>query len=215
MENVIKGVAKLQGIVTQDQLEKLEFGAKLHKRHSRVEFKILSAGEHEIIIESRQGKSPNGNHFEASRLIEIAKEWIDPFVEQVVHVRPKAYIQAVVDIVNSEWILKEMLRYHISLKQLCVDTGVDKTSMSAYVNGHKPLSQTVKSMFYYYFVNVGNLLFYDFDRGLQIAQDYGIPKYFLFRIDHLKNLYEKIYNVDIEVSESNDHFKLIVNNKTP
>jgi len=155
MENVIKGVAKLQGIVTPEQLEKLEFGAKLHRRHSRIEFKIISAAEDEIIVEVRQGKSPNGNHFEAARLIEITREWISPFADQIVHVRPIVYKAAVVDVVNSDWILAEMQRNKISLKKLCSDTGVDKTSMSAYVNGLKPLSQTVKSMFYYYFASLG------------------------------------------------------------
>jgi len=151
MGNLIKGVAKLQGTATLEKLQKLEFSAKLHKQHSNIDFKILSVHEFEVVIEVRQRKAPNGIHFEANRLIEIAKEWLDPYVSQIVHARPRPYTVPIVDMVDSEWILKKMHQLRVPLKVICIETGVDKTTMSAYINGLKPLSQTVKSMFFYYF----------------------------------------------------------------
>lgn len=153
MENLIKRVAKLQGIATPQQIEILESSAQSHMRFSRIDFKILKADQNELIIEVRQGKNPNGNFFDATRLIEIGKEWLQgaSISDLKAHFRPIPFVQSPVDSVDSKWILDKMQELKISLKALCADTGVDKTSMSAYVNDLKPLSQTVKAMFYYYF----------------------------------------------------------------
>lgn len=155
--NFIKNVHKLEELgFTKEVLTKLEYGAQLHNRHARITFKVLTAVPGELTIEVRQDKSPAENYATSKRLIEIGHEWLEPAGNSIrVHVRPVPYVQPPTDVVESEWIKKQMQSLQISSKQICDDTGIDKTSMSAYVNGLKPLSQTVKSMFFYYFKSKG------------------------------------------------------------
>jgi DNA-binding Xre family transcriptional regulator len=44
-----------------------------------------------------------------------------------------------------------MLKKGVKFNDLVTDTGLDKTNISAWVNGKRDMSQIVKAMFYFYF----------------------------------------------------------------
>lgn len=151
--NTIKNLALIEYFLSPNDLEKLELGAGLHKRHSRITFKILSVENNILTIRTTQDKNPGENYFDKNRLIEITKELFGRFFpDWKVNVRAFEYEQPVVSVVDTEWIQKQMQTNKIPLKQIAKDTGIDYTSLSAIVNGKKALSQSFKAMFYYYFM---------------------------------------------------------------
>lgn len=122
-------------------------------RYASITFKIISVTDRGINVEIRQSKSAAENYFDAKRLVEIAHETWDPFVEGIkVMVGSQPYRRPPVDVVDHLWIHKEMVRTGTRIKDIAEDTGVDYTTLSALSNGDKPLSQGMKAMFYYYFM---------------------------------------------------------------
>ncbi len=88
--NQIKGLAKLN--ISEDVLDKLEQAAVLHRRHSRIEFKIVEATDKAVTIQVMQGKSLAEKYFDKKRLVEIVQETFDRFFPgQKVIVRPITY----------------------------------------------------------------------------------------------------------------------------
>jgi len=137
-----------------DVIEKMNYAAVMHRKHSRITFKIVEYSATEIIIRVVQDKNPNGNQFEQKRLIEIVHETFDQFFPgRKIKVHPIPYSESPVDQVDSKWIEEKMLATGTKLKDIAKDTGLNKTQLSALVNGQKPLSQVTKALFYYYFMN--------------------------------------------------------------
>lgn len=152
--NTIKNIKQLNGVCTIGQIKTLEIGASLFNRHSRIEFKILNVGKGTIEVRTVQGKSPAENYLSQKDLIARTKEMFNQILpEWDIRVHAIEYAFSVVEVVDSSWIQDKMLKNKVSLKTLVADTGIDKTSLSAFINGKKPLSQGMKAMFYYYFLN--------------------------------------------------------------
>jgi hypothetical protein len=149
MENII-----FNGVIDADALQEK---IALHQRYSRITFKILEQTSEALTVSVRQDPSFHENHFDAKRLAEIVKETFTPHTTLAVRVRVVTPASGPPDVVTSVWILDIMSKHHISNKTLIEDLGVDKATISAYVNGHKPLSGVVRAMFYYYFKANGYL----------------------------------------------------------
>lgn len=169
--SAIKNLHRLQKTgANEDQLEALQVAAAQFQRHANITFKVLevdsgtveignpSTGEttHKsrvdvIVVEARQGKNSLNKYLSDKELIERAKGLFGRFYKEV-HVRPKPYQSPLVDVVNPQWLQQQLNQHKVSLKQLEKDTGIDKSNLSNWVNGNRPMSQPVKAMFYYYFV---------------------------------------------------------------
>lgn len=159
--NTIKNIHKIVDLLDQDDLNKLESGAALHKRHSNIEFKIISVDEkftvlgklNEIIVSAVQGKSLSENYADSKTLIDRTKELFKPFFPKyAINVQPATYNEAIVEVVTPEWIKEQQLKKGVRIKDIIIDTGIDKTNLSAWINGVRPMSQPVKAMFYFYFL---------------------------------------------------------------
>ena len=70
--NVIKNRRLIESLLRKDQLGRLDLGAALHKRHSRIHFKVVEVGEKHIIVQTEQTKSPAKNYLTAQELEERA-----------------------------------------------------------------------------------------------------------------------------------------------
>jgi hypothetical protein len=152
MQNIIAGIGLLQDLPEAD-IDMMEQAALLHRRHSKLSFKILEAGEKIIKIRVTQEKSPAGNHFPAKRLIEIVHETFDRFFPgKKIHVHPVPYVESPVVQVDAAWINKKMLSTETTLKEIAKDTGLNYTYLSHQINGTKEISQAMRAMFYYYFL---------------------------------------------------------------
>lgn len=149
--NIIKGLALLPADINKDRLEA---GALLHRRHSNITFKIKEVTDSTITIQIAQGTNAGGNYFPQRRLIEIVQESFPDLFERyrvLVHAIP--FTPSPVECVTPKWIDKKMAATGVRLKDIVADTGLDTTQASALISGSRTLSQPVKAMFYYYFLN--------------------------------------------------------------
>jgi hypothetical protein len=138
--------------LASDQLELLQTKIDLHRRYSAIGFRIVSVSDTEMILSIHQDKSFHENKFDHVRLREIAHETFDPFIgTRKLHVSIKVDVSSPPDIVTPGWIKKKMLDKGIKIKDIVSDTGIDKSTISSYINEHKPLSHVTKAMFFYYF----------------------------------------------------------------
>jgi hypothetical protein len=130
--------------------ENLNKSAGLYAANSNITFKVLKVDGKELVVEVRQGKNQKDKYLDTSELIDRAKKLFNHFYpDHDVHVRPKPYQRPPADNVTPDWIQKRMNDRGISLKQIEGATGVDKTNLSAWINGKRPMSQPVKAMFYF------------------------------------------------------------------
>ncbi len=150
--NTIKNLHKLTGILQPDQIERLERAANLHLRHSNITFKIIEVNDDEIHVRAEQGKHLSENYATKETLITRTKELFAPFTTRTIYTHPVPYSLAIVEVVEPSWIKDKMLKQGVKIKDMVTDTGIDKTKFSAWINGTRPMSQIVKSMFYFYLV---------------------------------------------------------------
>ena len=152
--DAIKNFHKFSGSRTigPRSLISLDEAAALHLRFSNITFKVISASPDGLIIQTRQGKHLSENYADANRLVELTKELFTKFINDTVPltVHPVPYIMAITEVVDPQWISENMLKLGVKIKDISTDTGIDKTNLSAWINGVRPMSQPVKAMFYYF-----------------------------------------------------------------
>lgn len=140
-----------------DQI-KLEKAAGLHKRYSNIEFKLLEVKPGELIVRVTQGKHLSENYADDKRLRAIAKELFQPFFDGKIHVHAIPYKEHFTAVVTPEWLSSKLHQYQLRIIDIESITGLDKTNISAWVNGKRPMSQIVKAMFFFLFLgDVKNL----------------------------------------------------------
>lgn len=154
--STIKNIHKLSGILTPEQIAKLEAGAGLHRRHSNIEFKILDVKDQpalsEMTVRVTQGKHLSGNYADIKTLIDRTRELFKPFVkDRMIYVHAFPFLGSIIDSVTPEWLSEKMLKKGVKITDIVTDTGIDRTNISAWINGKRPMSQIVKAMFYFYF----------------------------------------------------------------
>lgn len=169
--NDIKYIHKIKEYLTNEQLEKLEYSAFLHRRHAHILFKIsiFNPDEKIIRIEVKQEKNPNGVFADTKRLIEIVEETFrEYFTDFQIQKSVFPYIPAPAEIVTPEWAKKQMQKYKVGNKQLCKHFGIAKAEISAMINGHREMGIRTKGLFYYYFMNYDDELKKEFFKSLLV-----------------------------------------------
>lgn len=150
----IKNLHKIAGLLDDNAINKLEGGAALHKRHSNIEFKILSVSDNDIVVQVVQDKHLSGNYADQKTLAQRGKELFKPFFpNHDIHAHATVYFEPPTSLVTPEWINRQMTEYSVKIKDLVKETGIDKTNLSAWLGGHREMSQPVKAMFFYLFQN--------------------------------------------------------------
>ena len=140
----------INGILNASQLEKLEAGAALHLRHSRIEFKILDYDGKAVTIRVTQGKSPAEYYLSVKELSLLAKDLFGAFLPHLdIRSRAIPYSEPSVEVVSPEWIHDKMSEKGLDNKSISEMTGVDKANISNWISGQRPMSQPVKAMFYF------------------------------------------------------------------
>jgi len=150
--NTIINIQKLSEILAESELLRLDAGALQHKRFSNIVFDIIAVDNNVIIIITKQGRNLSGNLADDETLTTRTVELFQPFLPSFnldVHVSPKL-IPPIED-VDDAWIRENMNATGKQIKDIVSDTGLNKSYLSAIVNGHKPLSRINKAFFYYYF----------------------------------------------------------------
>lgn len=150
---VIKGLDKLQGIIGEKEVAQLNKAATTHKKFSNIVFEIEDADESALTVLVEQEQNSSGNYANQRTLIKRAHEVFDKVVPSSVQLNVKAqeYFESPTTKVTPQWIEQQMLDKEVRIKQIAFDTGINKSDISAWLNGIKPMSQIVKALFYYYF----------------------------------------------------------------
>lgn len=146
----------LKEFVSKDQYEDLKNKLDLQSRFNSIEFDIIRINDESVLIRTTQDKSFTGVYFDNKRLYEITletfKEILSPHQVQV-HTFPQ--LVSPCDKITPEFVMATMGRFKIKNKEFETAFGVHKTTISAWVNDLRPMSQPVKAMFYYYFISKG------------------------------------------------------------
>lgn len=151
METIIKNIHLVRDLTTFENVRKLEIGALQHRKFARITFKILSVRERILEIQTIQTKSPHENHADEDLLILRTKELFAHFFpEYEIVVTAIPYQANPTEQVTPEYIRDAMTSYDIKVKDIVEETGIDKSNVSAWVNGTRTMSQPVRAMFYYY-----------------------------------------------------------------
>lgn len=150
--NTIKNIHRIQELLSGDALQKLEAGAALHLRHAAISFKILNVEADAITVRVVQTKNAAGVYQDRKTLIERTKELFSPaFPDRKIKVQPVPYSDPAAAVVTPQWLNTMMQRAGIKARDIVTETGLEKTNLSAWLNGHRSMSQPVQLMFYYFF----------------------------------------------------------------
>ena len=154
MTNTIKHLEKLAGRVDAKDLAKLEAGARLYLRHSNISFQVVSSDANGLMIRTKQDKHLSGNYADEVKLIELTRNLFGILPgKPVIAVQPLIYTPVLVDVVDAKWIRERMEKYRIQIEEIVADTGIEKGSLSAWINGTRLMTQPVKAMFYFLFTD--------------------------------------------------------------
>jgi len=220
--NTIKNIHKIDQLISARDLEKLEEGAKLHLRHSNISFKIMGISANGLFIKTEQGKHLSENYADEHRLIELTKDLFGlikftldfnpgdtleesgEFRRSCIMVHAYPFKHSPVDHVDYKWVNEQMLNYGVRVKDIQTKTGIDKTSISAWINNKKPMSQIVKAMLFNFFT-----VYAIKDLVLTLASDYNNPYYIAVHFDKelITKLVEQSNGFKI-ASEDSQHFKI-------
>lgn len=148
--NAIKNIHLLAGIVAN--VEDLEAGAALYKRHGNIEFKVITADESacELVVLARQGKNQAEKYLDPKELIERARSLFLRFLPGwKLLVRASVYNPHPSQQVTPQWITERLQARGWRLKDLINAVGLDKSNVSAWVGGLRPMSNIVKSLMWH------------------------------------------------------------------
>lgn len=145
----IKFLSRIKNIATDTK--KLEFGAHLHKRHSCIKFKILQVEGKKIAIKTTQGKCLNKNYITQRALIQRTKELFAPFCPgYIIQVHASVFVPHPLYSVTPKWLQMQMKAKGVKVKDLVELTGLEKSNISAWINGTRGMSNVARTMFYAY-----------------------------------------------------------------
>ncbi len=152
MENIVKNIHLLN--LSNGDRERLEFDAKLHKRHSSITFKIISFTDERTTIRAVQNKNALEEYLDKNSLIEKTRTIFNSFSDTIkfqnIIVHPVPYEDHAINTISPDYLKKELQKRGIRIKDVQIATGLETSSISAWVNGIRPMSNIVKAMFYFY-----------------------------------------------------------------
>jgi hypothetical protein len=146
--NIIKHLDKLSGVVRPDQIASLEETANLHLIESSISFTILQVYDEEIHVRTEQGKHISEKYALSKTLIDCTRNLFAPFTTRTIFTHPVPYRASILDIVTPQWLAREQLNHGIKINDFVFHTGIDKSKLTAWINGTIPMSQPVQAMFY-------------------------------------------------------------------
>jgi len=182
METVIKNIHLLKPLVSEEEIQKLEHCALQYRKFARIYFKILGAyaqGDKTVVtIDCWQEKSPAENYLDTKELFKRCSELFAPLYSNSkfqIHTNTRKYVPNPTEIVTPEYLRAMLLKHKIKQKTIAVETGIATANISAWVNGLRPMSESAKAMFYYYFelveLRLSNSNIDNYQRQRDKAQD--------------------------------------------
>ncbi|MEO6524504.1 MAG: helix-turn-helix transcriptional regulator [Mucilaginibacter sp.] len=153
---VILGVEKLEKIFSKQQILELEIAIGEWKEEDSVEFRIKSTQISDIYkcisVKVIQPKTQSGSYLHEHEMVSITENIFKPYLTAGTFLVVKAYPHksVVVNVVTPNWLEERLVKKGVRVKDLALMTGINRTNISAWVNGSRPMSQPVKAMFYFF-----------------------------------------------------------------
>ena len=155
----IKGFHKISDLLTETQKTDIENYAYQYAKFHRVYFKVLKVDDEnkKIIVQAKQNKHSFTNpYFTEQELMEKTKKlFLGFFNGYTINTHPVIYVESKSEIITPEYLKKELQKKKLRIKDIQIDTGLETSNLSAWINGIRPMSNIVKNMFYYYLLNKG------------------------------------------------------------
>lgn len=109
---------------------------------------VITPPNEQDVVTIEQVKLNNGHIRTDKELIEIARHL---YPDKRYKIQP---ITFTVDLggVTPEWIRERMDALSLPIKSLVKHLGITSSEISVFINGKRPMSRAVRSMFYYYFL---------------------------------------------------------------
>lgn len=147
MQSYIKNLDALTGL-TADQRSLLEARALQHQRFGNIKFTIINPDDRgTVVVRATQGSNQATVYHTEQRLREIVQETFGDVLPKVA-ARVFAYVPGPTAVVSPAWL--QARTASLKTVDMAHDLGIDPAMVSGYVNGSKPMTNTVKAMFYYY-----------------------------------------------------------------
>ncbi|MFD2288035.1 XRE family transcriptional regulator [Pedobacter petrophilus] len=148
----IENLAKLENIIPEEKMLKLETAAERHKAQSNISFTVDSISDEILEVSTVQNETPSGKYASESTLVKRTEDVFSKILPEFkLVVSAQTHLPSPAIVVTSSWIDKKMLEKGVRIKQIAFDTGLDRESISDWVTGKRSMSQLVKAMFYFYF----------------------------------------------------------------
>lgn len=145
----VKNIHRITDQIPESDLKKLEQSAYNYARHTQLYFKIAYVDDEKIIVQAKQEKTSSGEYFTKESIKDRATNvFRDIFPDHEIAIRPSPYQHPPVDVVNPDWIRRQMSRKKVSSKQIREFTGIDKGTISNWISGNRNMSQAARAMFY-------------------------------------------------------------------
>jgi len=149
--STIQNINRLEDYLTSEQFFKLEKAAERHQQQSNMNFKIQSAKDQTIKVETVQGETSSGKYATEATLIKRTEDLFRKLLPDFkIEVSTETFLPSAANVVTSAWINQKMEEKGVRIKQIAFETGVDRESISDWVTGKRSMSQIVKAMFYFY-----------------------------------------------------------------
>ena len=109
---------------------------------------IVTPPDEQGIVTIEQVKANNGRIRTNKELHQLARRL---YPDKRYKIHPITF-SLNLDLVTPEWIKERMDTLHIHTKDLVKQLGITPSEISVFVNGKRPMSRAMRSMFYYYFL---------------------------------------------------------------
>lgn len=158
---LVKGLCKVTAQknfqISASTHAQLQEEALYHDVKWNINFEIVATLDSFILIRTTQNGSSDQDYLSKETMITLTKKMFRSYFPLAeIQVLAVINIPSAASIVNTEW-LKARLKYSdTALTELESGLGIDKSTLSEWINGVLPMNQTIKAMFYYYILHLKN-----------------------------------------------------------
>lgn len=138
--------------IAADAQKRLSEFAIQYRKMARIFVEIVSFNGQRLIARVEQKEAVNDKILTKKELTERVREMFAGEIpaDWKLTVSAVNYDRRDIDAVNAEWINNNMERLGLKAKDISSHTGLDKSSVSLYLSGVRPLTKLAKAAFYYF-----------------------------------------------------------------
>lgn len=138
--------------IPSDAQKRLSEFAAQYRKMARIFVEIVSFNGGRLIVRVEQKEAVNDKILTKKELTERVREMFagEIPIDWKLTVSAVNFDRRDIDAVNAEWINTNMERLGLKAKDISSHTALDKSSVSLYLSGERPMSKLAKAAFYYF-----------------------------------------------------------------